>query len=211
MVLSPVSRGLLPSKGKLTARRRVRRTYCENVMPSERATRSIVATSRSVKRMLRWRSSESISPVMREILAVSYHTVNPRDTQIVMISPAPNDRFALLLRDTRTLRDLAQEDVAQALGVDRSLVSQWERGVRKRPVTGEDVGRLVKLFPEVTALRWVISLGFPLSFDGIEDEEGAVVQEAYQAASDETRRIVRLALGVESPRPRDELGRSFRQ
>jgi transcriptional regulator with XRE-family HTH domain len=112
-----------------------------------------------------------------------------------MISPATGYRFGQLLRDARERRGLGQEDIAVALKVDRSLVSQWERGINKRPVSPDDVNRLSKLL-DVTVLDLVEALGYDVRLSGIEDEAAAALLGAYLRASDDQRQIAQLALGL---------------
>jgi transcriptional regulator with XRE-family HTH domain len=38
--------------------------------------------------------------------------------------------FAERLKDLRLLKSISQQDVADFLGVDRTVVSHWERGMR---------------------------------------------------------------------------------
>lgn len=131
----------------------------------------------------------------RGILAASYTSVKPRATQNVMIPPASINRFGLLLKDVREARGLSQADVGEALGVDRSLISQWERGVAKRPVAVDDVNHLFEL-TGVPVLDWVIALGYVIRLNGIEDEAAAVLLGAYLSSSDDRRQIAQLALGL---------------
>jgi transcriptional regulator with XRE-family HTH domain len=69
-----------------------------------------------------------------------YNVVKPRATHNVMIShPGEGDTFGFLLRDVRERSSVRQEDVADALNVSRTLITKWEAGKRKRPITGGDV------------------------------------------------------------------------
>ena len=127
-----------------------------------------------------------------------------------MITPVQPDRFGLLIRGARERLGRLQEDVADHLGVDRSLVSQWERGDRKRPVSVDDVNGLAG-FLGISVLALVTALGYDVRFEGIRDEADAVLLEAYQEASAEQRRVVRLALGLEQQQPMTQRGRSLRR
>lgn len=95
-----------------------------------------------------------------------------------MISPTTSDRFGLLLKETRERLGLLQEDIAERLGVDRSLISQWERGVIKRPVAADDVNRLAAV-TGVSVLLWVRALGYDVMVPGVEADELDLL-EAYR-------------------------------
>jgi transcriptional regulator with XRE-family HTH domain len=165
------------------------------IPPSAAASSAIFAYCSSVKRMFIWRSYWTVSPIAGGILALLYTAVNSRVTQKVMIPPAASNRFGQLIREARERRGLLQEDVAKALGVDRSLISQWERGVTKRPVAVQDVNTLGR-YLGVPVLSLVIALGYDVRLSGVEEEAGAALLEAYLLAPDERRQIAQLALGL---------------
>lgn len=109
------------------------------------------------------------------------------------MAPAVRDRFGQLLKDARERADLSQEDIGQELGVDRSLVSQWERGDRKSPVSNEHVNRLSRLI-RVPVLDLVLALGYDVRVPGIENEQQATVLRLYQEALPEVQRAILGAL-----------------
>lgn len=139
-----------------------------------------------------------------------YHAVKPCATHFVMFFHAEGNPFGSLLRELREREGLRQEDVADVLGVDRTLIAKWEKGDRKRPVTGKDIEGLHKIFPEMPVLQWLSALGFPVSVEGF-DEEAAVVAQAYQDAGADRRLLARLALQLEPRRSDDGPGRSLRR
>lgn len=112
-----------------------------------------------------------------------------------MISPASTHRFGLLLKEWRESRGLLQEDVGKELGVDRSLISQWERNVFKHPIGATEVNKLSK-WSGIPVLEWVSALGYDVRLSGIEEEAGAALLLAYLRASDDRRQIAQLALGL---------------
>jgi transcriptional regulator with XRE-family HTH domain len=141
-----------------------------------------------------------------------YNAVKPRATHNVMIfHPSDGDPFATLLQAARERRGLRQEDVADALGVSRTLITKWEAGLRKRPVTAADVTKLKKLFPDVPVLAWLSALGFPISDDAELEEDSVVVARAYQDAVDGQRLAVRGALLLPPEHPPAPGGTSLRR
>lgn len=90
---------------------------------------------------------------------------------------------------------------------DRSYASIENENKTIRPGLIND---LPKILP-VSVLELVRAIGYDVRFEGIKDEADAVLLQAYQEASDETQRIVRLALGLEVPPPPSGRDRSFRR
>ena len=90
---------------------------------------------------------------------------------------------------------------------NRSYASIENENKLVKPVLIND---LAKLLP-ITVIQMVNAMGYALDFEGIKDEADAVLLKAYQEASDETQRVVRLALGLEAGPPPSGRDRSFRR
>lgn len=105
---------------------------------------------------------------------------------------------------------MLQEEIATALGMDRSMVGKWENGQFKRPVSAEDVNRLSELL-NVPVIEFVLALGYDVRFEGIETEEEVELLEAYRRASEAQHLAVRGALLLPSRRPAGEAGKSLRR
>jgi hypothetical protein len=77
----------------------------------------------------------------------------------------------------------------------RETYSQMETGRRKEPVTPQQAIALSALLG-LSMFEIVSAMGFPLLFDGVDDEGAGVLLEAYLDVSDERRQIAQLALGL---------------
>lgn len=133
------------------------------------------------------------------ILAPLYTRVKHGATQNGMISPAGLNRLGLLIRERREVLGLRQEDVADQLNVDRSLVSQWERGDNKRPIATEDVNKLAAVL-DLPVLSLVVALGYEVLCPGFENEEEVALVEAYRQLTPDQRTVLRAAAGLPSAR-----------
>ena len=105
-----------------------------------------------------------------------------------------------LIRDARRTANLTQEDVAAWLDVDRSLISQIENGRSKKPMDTEKANKLVTRLG-INPIILLQAMGYELAFGGIAGEADVALVAAFQDASAETQRIVRLTLGLEPVHP----------
>lgn len=101
--------------------------------------------------------------------------------------------FSRRLSQLRVSRGLTQGDLADALGMSRSAIGMYEQGRREPDF--------------ITADAFADYFGVSLSYLlGSTDDQGTYPRHgeedellrAYYGASDETRRIVRYALGLEA-------------
>ena len=111
-------------------------------------------------------------------------------------------------------REFSEGDVAEALRtlgipIERKTYSNLETG-RTRTIKPEVANGLAKVLP-ITVRQIVASMGFELSFDGIEDEVAAALLEAYLQATDDRRQIAQLALMPNPGQSNDELLRALRR
>ena len=91
-------------------------------------------------------------------------------------------RLGQLIHEARTLRGLTQEELAQKVGLqDRTLISQLERGRPKKPIDPDLVNRLANVL-DLSVLDLVITLGYDVRFEGIEDEREGTLLRLYREA-----------------------------
>lgn len=121
------------------------------------------------------------------------------------MSPAGADRLGQLIREARRRRDLRQEDVADRIGVDRSLVSQWERGDRQGPLAPEHVQRLSTTLG-VPALELLTAMGYDVRFEGVQDEQEVALLDLFRQAPPLYQRAVLRGLQALSDEPGHEGG-----
>lgn len=104
-------------------------------------------------------------------------------------------RLGELVRVAREREGLTQADLAERLGIERTMVSQLELGRPKKPIEPTVVNRLATIL-NLSVLEMVIALGYDVRFDGIEDEEEVALLEAYRGSEPALKQASRAVLGL---------------
>lgn len=111
--------------------------------------------------------------------------------------------------NSRTGKTYTQEGLADAVGTSRETIKAIEN--EETQTVGPDLAKAFEDVLGISVLEIVRSMGFEIAFEGIRDEEDAVVLAAYQEASDDRRRIARSALGLDQARTNDGRLESLRR
>lgn len=119
--------------------------------------------------------------------------------QIVTITPVATYKPGELIKNARLAAQYTQDDVAEFLKVDRSLISQIENGRSKKPLDPEKTNVFAQKL-HISPLILLEAMGYDLGFESAEGELAAILPQAYEAAGDRAKEIVRLALGLERRR-----------
>ncbi|MGD9827097.1 MAG: helix-turn-helix domain-containing protein [Hyphomicrobiaceae bacterium] len=94
-----------------------------------------------------------------------------------------------LVRDARRLRNLSQDELAEALKVSRMTVSQLERGRPKKPLDADFVNRLARVL-DLPVVEMLAAMGYALDFDGLQDEREVTLLRLYRATPPPYQRAV---------------------
>ena len=102
-----------------------------------------------------------------------------------------------LISANRKARGLLQQEVADRIGMTRSLYSQLETGHRKEPLTPLQA-RAVSAFLGIPMLSLVNAMGYPVECPELQDAWEVALVEGYRRQDAETKRFLLRGLGIES-------------
>lgn len=98
----------------------------------------------------------------------------------------------------RRAHGFIQKEVAERVGMTRENYSQLETGRRKEPLTPQQAKAISRLLG-IPMLGLVNAMGYPVEFEGIEDEEEVVLLKAYRRLTPDLKQAMRAIAALPGP------------